>query len=153
ILGLHATPIIGSSRIYAYLGQELTWPRWVDAIRHGRTFVTNGPLIQFEVNGEAPGGEIQLPREGGSVELSGQLHSIAPVDRLEVYFNGRVVETIRPGKGGKEGSFRKRVPVTRSGWYTFRAITNEPHHPIDDAYVVAETSPVYVYCGDQPIRS
>ena len=24
---------------------------------------------------------------------------------------------------------------------------------MDDLYVVAETSPVYVYCGDQPIRS
>ncbi len=72
---------------------------------------------------------------------------------MEVYFNGAVVETIQPAAGGKEGAFHKRIPVTRSGWFTFRAIGNEPRQPIDDVYVVAETSPVYVYCGDQPIRS
>jgi len=43
--------------------------------------------------------------------------------------------------------------VTRSGWFTFRAINNESHRPVEDTYVVAETSPVYVYCGGQPIRS
>ena len=52
-----------------------------------------------------------------------------------------------------EGSLRKRIPVTRSGWITFRAISNEHHHPVDDVYVVAETSPIYVYCGQQQIRS
>jgi TolB protein len=153
ILSLHGTPILGSSRIYAYLGSKLTWDGWIDAIRHGRTFVTNGPLIRFEVDGQAPGGEIHLPASGGSVELSGQLNSIVPVDRMEVYFNGAVIETIPLANGGKEGAFHKRVSVTRSGWFTFRAISSGSHHPVDDIYVVAETSPVYVNCGDQLVRS
>jgi hypothetical protein len=153
ILSLHGTPVIGASRVYAYLGSKLTWDGWVDAIRHGRTFVSNGPMIRFDVNGQAPGGEVHLPAGAGSVEISGQLNSIVPVDRMEVYFNGAVVDTIRPTEGGKEGAFHKRIPVTHSGWFTFRAISNETHFPVDDVYVVAETSPVYVYCGDQPIRS
>ncbi len=153
ILGMHATPVMGSSRVYVYLGAKLTWDGWVDGIRHGRTFVTNGPLIQFEVNGELSGGEVKLPVDGGSVEISGRLSSIAPVDRMEVYYNGGILETIQLAKNGREGVFRKRVPVTRSGWFTLRAISKESHDPVDDAFVVAETSPVYVKCGDQPIRS
>jgi len=153
ILSLHGTPVLGASRIYAYLGQKLTWDGWVDAIRHGRTFVTNGPLIEFKVNGQIPGSEIHLPAEGGAVDVFGQFHSIVPVDRLELYFNGAVVDTMPVANGAKDGVFRKRVPVTRSGWFTFRAISNESHHPVDDIYVVAETSPVYVYCGNEAIRS
>jgi TolB protein len=153
ILSLHGTPIMGASRVYAYLGSKLTWDGWMDAIRHGRTFVTNGPLIRFEVEGQGPGAEVHLQHNGGSVEISGQLNSIVPVDRLEVYFNGAIIDTIAPTGGGMEGIFRKRVPVTSSGWFTFRAISNESRHPIDDVYVVAETSPIYVYCGDQLIRS
>jgi len=64
--------------------------------------------------------------------------------------NGVVIET---GLGGPHGEVHKRVPVTRSGWLTLRAVSNQAHHPVEDAYVTAETSPVYVYCGDRPIRS
>ncbi len=153
ILSLNGTPILGASRLYAYLGQKLTWDGWVDAIRHGRTFVTNGPLVGFTVDGQGPGSEIHLPPAGGSVEVFGQFHSIVPIDRMELYLNGAVIETIPVANGAIEGVLRKRVSVTRSGWLTFRAISNDSHHPVDDIYAVAETSPVYVYCGDRPMRS
>jgi len=92
--------------------------------------VTNGPLIQFEVDGELPGGEVHLPTHGGAVEISGRLSSIVPVDRMEVYFNGGIVQSIPLGKNGKEGVFRKRLPVTHSGWFTLRAIGAKSHHPM-----------------------
>ena len=151
ILGMHSTPVLGESRVYVHTGPELSWDRWVDGIRRGRTFVTNGPLLAFEVNGEIPGGEIHLPAGGGAVEVSGRFDSIVPVDRLELYLNGVAVETARPA--GRHGELRKRITVSRSGWLTLRAISDQPHHPVEDGYVVAETSPVYVYCGDEPIRS
>src|SRR5262249_51859546 len=153
ILSLNSTPVIGASRVYAYLGSKLTWEGWLDAIRNGRTFITNGPLLQFEVDGRAPGGEVHLPASGGTVEISAQFHSIVPMDRMEVYYNGAVIENAQPAKGGLEGSIRKRISVTRSGWFTFRAVSKEHHLPVDDTYVVGETSPVFVYCGDKPIRS
>jgi hypothetical protein len=39
-------------------------------IRRGRTFVTNGLLLSFEVNGEIPGGEIRLPRAAARWRLA-----------------------------------------------------------------------------------
>ncbi|MEO7651919.1 MAG: hypothetical protein ABIZ80_15755, partial [Bryobacteraceae bacterium] len=143
----HATAILGSSRLYAYIGGKLEWPRYVEAIRRGRTFVTNGPLLALTVDGHIPGDEIHLPAEGGTVELNASVQSIVPLEKLEVYFNGKVIES-------SDGSpIRKRIPIDRSGWITIRATNSKPQHPIDDSYVVGETSPVYVYKGSQPIRS
>ena len=70
-----------------------------------------------------------------------------PLEKLEVYFNGKVIAS-------SDGSpIRKRLPIDRSGWLTVRATNSKPQHPVDDSYVVGETSPVYVYKGGRPIRS
>ena len=42
ISGLHQTAIIGQMRAYGYMGDGLSWDGWVDAIRNGTLFVTNG---------------------------------------------------------------------------------------------------------------
>jgi TolB protein len=152
ILNLNATAILGAGRMYAYLGPELTWDGWLDAIRHGRTYVTNGPLLQFEVDGQIPGSEIRLPAEGGSVNVTGQVDTIVPIEKIEIYWNGKVIETVPVAAGARTMRMEKRIPVKGSGWLTMRA-RGGFRHPVDDQYVVAETSPVYVYCGDQPIRS
>ena len=147
ILGLHASRLIGCSRMYVHIDGALSWDKWVDGIRHGRTFVTNGPLLQFEVNGEQPGAEIRLPAGGGKVHIKARAEAIVPLDRMEIYFNGKVVETAKPG------AWSKQLDVKQSGWLTLRAISDKEQFPIDGPYVVAETSPIYVYAGDQPIRS
>jgi hypothetical protein len=153
ISNLQRTPIIGAARMYAYLGDKLEWGRWVDAVREGRTFITNGPLVQLEINGEIPGGEIRLPAEGGSVEIAARLETAFPVEKLELISNGEVVEEIPLSSDGRSAGLRKRIEVTRSGWYTLRATTEKPVLPIDDTNLHAETGPIYVYCGDKPIRS
>jgi hypothetical protein len=72
---------------------------------------------------------------------------------LELISNGQVVEQIPLRQGGRAADFRKRIDVTRSGWYTLRATTEKPVSPIDDTHLHAETGPIYVYCGEKPIRS
>lgn len=153
ILNLAATPIMGSARLYAYLGPKLTWAGWLEAIRRGRTFVTNGPLIDLRINGEMPGSEIRLPASGGEVDVSVELDSIVPLETLELIFNGKVVETFPLGGDRRTGEFKRRVPVTGSGWFTLRTAGRGVQHPVDDAYPVAETNPIYVLTGDRPIRS
>jgi TolB protein len=152
ILNLNATPVMGTGRVYAYLGSGLSWDGWTDAIRKGRTFVTNGPLLRFQVNGETPGGEIHLPDAGGSVNVVTQLDTIVPVEKLEIFWNGKPVETVPVAKDARTMRIEKTIPVRGSGWLTLR-VRGGPSHPVDDDYVVGETSPVYVYVGDRPIRS
>ncbi len=153
ITGLHRTPAIGAARMYAYLGDRLAWDRWVEAVRKGRTFITNGPLVQLAINGEIPGGTVRLPADGGSVEVDARMETAFPVDRLELIRNGEVLEEVPLRDGGRAGSVRKRIQVDSSGWYTLRALTDKPVLPIDDTHLHGETGAVFVYCGDQPIRS
>jgi TolB protein len=152
ILSLHRTPIIGADRTYAYLGSKLDYPSWVEAFRTGRTFITNGPLLDFRINGHMPGDEIRLPETGGSVELYGRFQSIVPVEKFEVVHNGEVIESVALADP-KTGEFRRRISVTRSGWYTLRAYGTKPARPVDDQFPFAETGAIYVLRGEQPIRS
>jgi hypothetical protein len=55
---------IGEARAYAYTGQARFSPDgWYDAVRRGRTFVTNGPMLDFRVEEAYPGDTI--PAEKG----------------------------------------------------------------------------------------
>lgn len=153
ISDLHRAALIGANRTYVYLGPQLDYELWVEAIRSGKTFVTNGPLLEFTVDDTGAGGEIHLPTTGGSVILRGRMESIAPVEELEIFHNGEVVATIPLDEGRKSAEFRVEMRVDQSGWFTLRASGKHPVHPIDDRYPFAETGPIYVYTGDQPIRS
>lgn len=153
ITDLHRTPVIGAARMYAHLGGSLTWEGWVDAVRAGRTFVTNGPLLQLRMDGEIAGGEIRLPPEGGTVEVQARMDSAFAVETLELIRNGEPVEQIPLRDGGRSAAARKRVAVDESGWYTLRALTAAPVPPVDDTHLYAETGPIHVYVGQQEIRS
>ena len=153
ITDLHRTPVIGAARMYAYLGDSLDWDRWVEAVRVGRTFVTNGPLLQLSVNGEISGGEVRLPSEGGSVEVRGRMDSAFPVESLELIWNGQAVERLQLADGGRSASFVRHIPIDRSGWFTLRALTSDPVPPVDDTHLYAETGAIYIYRGEEVIRS
>src|SRR5262249_38259807 len=49
--------VLGGMRTYARLQplEEFTYKNWIEAIRAGRIFITNGPLLSFTVNGADPG--------------------------------------------------------------------------------------------------
>ncbi|MEZ5391861.1 MAG: hypothetical protein R2724_03060 [Bryobacterales bacterium] len=89
ISNLHRTPALGAARVYADLGGKLEWSRWLDAIREGRTMITNGPLVWLKINGEGPGGEIRLPASGGSVEVPGHARVGLPRRPARADFSGR----------------------------------------------------------------
>ncbi len=153
ISNLHRTALVGVNRAYAYLGPRLDWEAWIEAIRKGHTFVTNGPLLEFSMNGLEEGEEIHLPPEGGRVSLRASMRCIAPVEKVEVFKNGKIIASIPVTEGGRRAALARQIEVRDSGWYTLRAYSTRPVHPIDDRYPFAETSPIYVICGNRPVRS
>ena len=135
------------------------------ALLKGRGFVTNGPLLEFSAVMDTagtgwpgrppalPGDEIRLPPGGGKIRLRAALRSIVPLDRLEIVANGRVIQSIPLGGDRRQADFEHAVEVRRSGWYTLQAMAGAAVHPIEDSRPMATTNPIYVYIGDQPIRS
>src|SRR5262249_1566957 len=84
---------LGGMRTFARLlpDEGFSYHSWIEAVRAGRTFVTNGPLISFTVNGHGPGSVINLTSKSERVRVHAEARSIVPFDRLEVILNGEVV--------------------------------------------------------------
>ena len=155
ISNLHMSKLVGSHRTYVFTGgRELNMHAWLDAMRSGRAFVTNGPLVELSVDGSLPGESVNVAAGGGVVDVHAQVRSIVPLQKVTLYFNGEPVEDIALSADRRGADFRKTLSVARSGWYHLRA-EGEPtdRFPLDTSYPQGFTNPVWVIAGDQPVRS
>ena len=141
------------NRVFVRSGAPLEHRRYLAALKAGRSFATNGPLLELSVDGRGLGDEVTLPDGGAEVSVKVRLRSIVPVDHLELVRNGEVVSTI-PLEGDRTtASATVRLPVNRSGWIILRARTDRAVEPVLDLYPYATTSPVYLTVGGRPPRS
>ncbi len=144
---------VGMNRVYVKSGAPLEHRRWLAALKAGRSFATNGPLLGLTVDGTELGGEVRLPAGGREVSVAVRLRSNVPVDHLELVQNGRVVREIPLDAGGRSATTTVRLPVERSGWLLLRARGDKAAYPTLDIFPYATTSPVYLTVGGQPPRS
>ena len=54
--------MLGESLTYAYTGPDFSPDAWYAAVKRGRTFVTNGPMLALDINGAMPGDELKLSK-------------------------------------------------------------------------------------------
>jgi len=144
---------VGMNRVFVRSGPALAYRRWLDALKAGRTFVSNGPLLSFTLNGREVGDEITLPAGVHQLVARVSLRSMVPVQHLEIVANGIVLAPIPLTAGGTRADAVIPLPVTRSGWLTLRAWSGTPAHPVLDLYPFATTSPIYVTVGGRPVRN
>lgn len=140
--------LLGGRRTYAQLaaGREPTYSHWIEAARAGRVFVTNGPLLTFTVNEQAPGALVSLP-ESGPVRIRATARSIVPFERLEVVYNGVAIAGTEVAGDPAVAELEIEAPLTASGWLAARCWGPpqpfaSPDRP--DDRVAAHTAPVYV---------
>lgn len=137
-------PPAGTDRTYALVEGPLSVDSWLEAVKAGRTFATNGPLISMNVEGKKPGSEISLKGSGpDTLMVRGKVHSIAPLHQIDILLNGQVVDSIDVRKKELPVEFKSRVAIPENGWIAVRAYG--PHNRyITDSYPFAQTTPVYV---------
>ncbi|MBW7996504.1 MAG: hypothetical protein FVQ81_08065 [Candidatus Glassbacteria bacterium] len=145
-------PAPGADRVYAHAGSPLDYAAWIEAFRGGRTFVTNGPMMWFTVNGEEPGSSLDLESNGATVTVEVTARSVAPIDSLEIIVNGEAVRKVEAVGDGREVSLSVELPLTESCWIAARAL-GPGHRLVLDTHLFAHTSPVYVYLDSEPISS
>lgn len=144
---------VGMNRVFVHTGPTLTHANWMRAIKAGKTFATNGPLLTLVANGKEPGDEIAFPLGTHTMAVRATMHSIVPVEHLELVQNGKVVATVPMSSDHKSAAATVLVPVERSGWITLRAWSEHATPPILDIYPFATTSPVYLTVAGIPPRS
>jgi hypothetical protein len=143
---------VGLNRVFVKAGPTLDHERFLAALKAGRTFATNGPLLGFSLQGKEPGDEIRLSAPG-TLDAAVSLRSIVAVDKLEVVANGEVVASVPLSAGRTSATQTLKIKVERSGWYTLRASAESSRAPVLDIYPFATTSPIYVTVGDRPVRN
>jgi hypothetical protein len=153
----YAAPIrgmVGFDRVYAWVpAWPLTIEMWMEGLRRGRTFATNGPLIRFTLNGEMVGSELRLDQPQQQIPFTARLRSIVPVDHLEIVCNGKVVKQLTLGKERDAADAQGTIALEESGWCVLRAYSDKAVYPLLDNYAYATSSPVYVTIAGQKPRS
>jgi hypothetical protein len=117
-------------RTYVYLGEEpLSFDAWTEGLRLGRSFITQGPMLFFEVEGQRPGTRLHFPERPRALHV--RASALAPGGALpvEIVVNGDVVAS------GTELS--TTIELERSAWITAR--TEHAH-----------SNPVYVTLAGRP---
>lgn len=111
----------GVSRVYVRLPGELSYSGWIDGLRQGRSFVSNGPLLELTANGKSPGDVLSSPAGTPlQLEIAVRAESRVPLERLELVLNGKVIHS-EAVRDAHTASFRLQRPVTTAGWLALRA--------------------------------
>jgi TolB protein len=135
---------VGMNRVYASVPDgALSSSAWLDALRQGRSFATNGPLLDFSAADIPVGGTIQLPH-AGRVSFKARLRSIVPLDHAQIVCNGKVMREVPLTRARNAADMTGSLTLESSGWCVLRAFTAHAEYPVLDNFVYATTSPIYV---------
>jgi TolB protein len=144
---------VGMNRVYLDTGGSTEPAALHAALKGGRTFASNGPLLALEVEGKAVGDTLMLPAGGQTVRYRAALRSPVAIDHFEVVQNGRVVAQHRLAKARTHADVSGKLELNESGWVVLRAWNDGADPLILDLYPYATTSPVYVSVGGAPTNS
>jgi Tol biopolymer transport system component len=144
---------VGMNRVYVKLVGGLTRDRYLAGLKAGRTFATNGPLVELTIDGHQAGDEIRLPPGGGQLRVRATLESFVPVERFELVGSRGQVARFALAGDSTMATVDTTIAVERSGWYTLRAWSTRARHPVLDIYPFATTSPIYIRVAGEPVRS
>lgn len=138
----------GVERTFVKVDGPFTVDSWLDGFRKGHAYVTNGPFLEFSVNGHQMGEELRVPK-GTKLEISasaGLNPDVDTLDRLEIVEFGDV--RAKESAGGKD---RVRLETTltadHSMWIAARAYGS---HQENQFTTVAHSAPIYVVVDDEP---
>ncbi len=139
----YRTPALGTTRVYVHVDEPMNFPSYFRSLKAGRSFVTNGPMLDFRVGKAMPGDVVQ--RTGTSLPFTLDLRSAVPVDSVMVLVNGAVVwrgaGTAASGSTHATGT----IAVPAGGWIAAVAVGGATKKwPAMDSYAYAHTAPIWI---------
>jgi hypothetical protein len=142
---------IGGMVTYVQVTNGLTYRKWVDGIKAGRTVISrNGrkEFLDLKVNtNSTPGDTINLPVNGGAVQVSVTWSAIENQSgSLEIVKNGEVVASLSGSVAlNAPTNLTVNVSFTNSGWIAARRMSAGEHK--------SHTAAVFVKVNNAPIRT
>lgn len=138
---LYRTMAIGATRVYVKPKGNLTTESYLDALKQGKSFVTNGPLIEFHVDGKEIGDVLETTNK--KVKWTLDVHAPVPFEKVEIFVNGKVVYTQKGNSKSGSKTYQGSIEVPIGGWVTARVSEGNIDWPLMDSYPFAESSPIW----------
>jgi hypothetical protein len=135
----------GGFRTYVNIGtEEFDYLAWLEGIRRGRTFATNGPLFsRFAVLGFGAGDTLFVYRGEYKIPVEVTVECAYPLERVEIVRNGQCVKTIYPTTDPCRIDTLVNIRVSESSWIAARALGRNGDWFTTGDSLFAHTSPFY----------
>jgi hypothetical protein len=141
---------VGMNRVFLETGGDERPAALLAALKAGRTFASNGPLLGLEVDGKHPGDTVSRSAPG-KLRYRIALRSPVRVDHLELVQDGKIVKSFRLNGDRRRLDATGEVAASHDGWLLLRAWNDGADPGVLDIYPYATTSPVYLDLpGDMP---
>ena len=137
---LYRTMAIGATRVYVKPDGEFSQESYLDALKKGKSFVSNAPQILFSVNDKEVGEIIKSNTKNAEWTLT--VHSPVGYDKVEIFVNGEVVSSKKSKKGTSE-TYTGTINIPKGGWVTARVSGTKSEWPMMDSFIFAESSPIW----------
>ena len=129
--------VVGTERTYVQAGEKFSPQAWFDMWRAGRSFVSNGPVITFDANGNTDENRFGIAA-GEAVEINAVARVNPDFDeltRLELVVHGEVIaaEATRTGDAIR---LQHTLQPEASAWFALRTTGKRGS--------LAHTSPSYI---------
>jgi hypothetical protein len=133
---------VGMNRVFLDTRGDAKPAGLLAALKAGRTFASNGPLLGLEVDGKHPG-ETVSAASGGTHEFRVAMRSPVAIEHLEIVQDGKVVRSFTLKGDRRSFDAAGKLPIEHDGWVVLRAWNDGADPTILDIYPYATTSPVY----------
>jgi hypothetical protein len=132
------------ARVYVPVFGEFSTAKWLEGLREGKSYITNGPLLEMETE-RAHTGETLDFVDPNRVTVVGRGLGRLDFGALELVHNGKVVRRVpaEADDGFFYADIRHSLKVNGPGWFALRIPAdvgkNELGRPL-----FAHTSPIYI---------
>ena len=140
--------------MYVHLDEGFSYEAWMRGLDKGRSFVTTGPMLLVQVNGQHPGHVFKpIDQSPHKYRVTGQVRSPVPLQNIEIVVDGEVIQIIKPANReiagqGYQSSIDEELTLDESSWLAVRCFEDRP----DKRVRFAHTAPFHVEVPGKPLR-
>ncbi|MGB5171821.1 MAG: CehA/McbA family metallohydrolase [Eudoraea sp.] len=138
---LYRTMAIGATRVYVKPEGEFSLESYLDALKKGKSFVSNAPQILFSIDDKEVGDVIKSNKQKAKWKLT--VHSPVNYEQVEIFVNGKVVWS-KKSKSGTSETYTGTIKIPEGGWVTARVSGTKSEWPMMDSFIFAESSPIWI---------
>jgi hypothetical protein len=143
---------LGDGRTYVQGETGIDVEAWTQGLVQGKSFVTTGPMLLLQVNGNTPGSIMELSKDTEKLSIEIEvLSEVVANEYVELIVNGKVMERIhlKDSTLPQRVSLSREIECTQSMWIAARTYAM---HPAGLPNSEAHTNPIYIQEDGKPIR-